>query len=307
MGTLKLVLIVAETNEYQREQTKAAHAVAQQLGIDLKIISIADDAIEQSQQILNLLQATAGARPDGVLFEPVGTALAQPARLAASTGVGWVVLNREADYLSSLRVSFPKSPMFSVTTSHSEVGRIQGEQIGALIPKGGTVLLIQGPSSNNAAAQRYSGMELARPKSVEVRTLRGHWSEDSGYKAASAWLKLSTSQQLDVKVVAAQNDAMALGAHKAFQEDTVAKSREQWLNIAFIGCDGLPGVGQAAVQQGILAATVMIPANAGVALDALVKSLRTGIQPSETIFTTPESYPPVTTLKPKVGHLSTRS
>ena len=134
MRTLKLVLIVAETNEYQREQTKAAHAVAQQLGIDLKIVSIADDAIEQSQQILNLLQAPAGARPDGVLFEPVGTALAQPARLAASTGVGWVVLNREADYLSSLRLSFPKSPMFSVTTSHSEVGRIQGEQIGALDP-----------------------------------------------------------------------------------------------------------------------------------------------------------------------------
>ncbi len=305
MATLRVALIAAETNEYQREQTKAARAAAQQLGIELKIVNIEDNAIEQSQQILTLLQAPVGSRPQGILFEPVGTALAQPARLAASSGVGWVVLNREADYLSSLRESFPKSPMFCVTTSHTEVGRIQGEQIRALLPKGGTVLLIQGPSSNNAAAQRYSGMESAKPASVEVRTVRGHWSEDSGYKAANGWLKLSTSQQLGVKVVAAHNDAMALGAYKAFQEDFGAGRLEAWHDVAFLGCDGLPTVGQSAVQQGILAATVVIPANTGVALEALAKSFRNGMQPLETIFTTPESYPPVTSLKPRMGH-STR-
>lgn len=298
MRKLRLALIVAETNEYQREQTKAARGAAEQLGVELEILAIEDDAIVQSQQILKLLHSPAETRSEGILFEPAGTPLAQAAQLAASLGVGWAVLNREADYIASLRKSFPKSPMFSVSTSHADVGRIQGEQIRSLLPRGGTVLLIQGPSSNLAAAQRTTGMELAKPASVEVRTIRGQWSELSGYKAASAWLKLSSSQQLGVKVVAAQNDAMALGARKAFQKMKDEGNRGSWLDVAFIGCDGLPAVGQSAVQEGLLAATVVIAPNAGMALEAMVKALRTGVQPAETISIAPTSHPPASSLRP---------
>jgi ABC-type sugar transport system substrate-binding protein len=301
MRNLRLALIVAETNEYQREQTKVARVVAQQLGVELEIVAIADNAIVQSQVILKLLQSSEEARPSGILFEPAGTPLAQAAQLAASSGIGWVVLNRQAEYLASLRQSFPKTPMFSVSTSHTDVGRIQGEQIRSLLPRGGTVLLIQGPSTNLAAVQRTTGMELAKPTSVEVRTLRGQWTELSGFKAASAWLKLSSSQQLGVKVVAAQNDAMVLGAHKAFQEFKGEGNKGSWLDVTFIGCDGLPAVGQAAVRQGLLAATVVTPPNAGQALEALVKALQTGHQPAETILTTPTSHPPAGSLKPIVN------
>ena len=298
MRKLRLALIVAETNEYQREQTKAAVGVARQLGVELEILAIEDDAIVQSQRILKLLQSPAETRCEGILFEPVGTPLAQAAQLAASVGVGWVVLNRGADYIAALRTSFPKTPMFSVSTSHTDVGRIQGEQIRSLLPNGGTVLLIQGPSSNLAAAQRTTGMELAKPASVEVHSIRGHWSELSGYKAANAWLKLSSSQQLGVRVVAAQNDAMALGARKAFQEMKEGGKRGSWLDVAFIGCDGLPAVGQSAVHKGLLAATVVIPPNAGTALEAMVRALRTGVQPAETMFVAPASHPPASSLKP---------
>jgi ribose transport system substrate-binding protein len=300
MRTLRLALIVAETNEYQRQQSKAARATAQQLGVELKVVAIQDDAIVQSQQVLQLLQAPKESRPDGILFEPVGTPLSQAARLAASSGVGWVILNRDADYLVSLRASFPKTPMFSVSTSHNEVGRIQGQQMRALLPDGGIVLLIQGPSSNPAASQRTTGLEMVKPASIELRTLRGHWSEQSGYKVVSQWLQLSTSQRLDLKVVAAQNDAMALGALKAFQEflgSPAGSSSPR--NIAFLGCDGLPDVGQAAVRQGLLAATVVTPANAGDAVDILVRALRTGIQPEESTLTNPVSYPPTDSLSPR--------
>lgn len=298
MRKFRLALVVAETNEYQHEQTKVSQALAPQLDIELEVVPIEDDAITQSQKILNLLQRRPEARPNGILFEPAGTPLAQAARLAASAGVGWVVLNREADYLTSLRQSFPKTPMFSVSTSHIEVGRIQGAQIRALLPLRGTVLLIQGPSTNLAATLRTTGMESTKPASVDVHTIRGRWSELSGYTAAKAWLALSSSPQLGVKVVAAQNDAMALGACKAFHESTAAGSRPSWLDVAFIGCDGLPEVGQAAVRQGLLAATVVIPPNAGTALEALVKALRTGVQPPEIILTTPTSHPPANSLKP---------
>src|SRR5215469_6375311 len=139
------------------------------------------DSILQSREVLDLIQTPAVECPDAILFEPVGTALAQPARAAAAAGVGWVVLNREkVEYFADLRQKF-RSPMFSVTTSHREVGQIQGQQIARLLPNGGAVLYIEGPSDNNASVRRTEGMQLAKPHNFEVRILRGRWTGESAY------------------------------------------------------------------------------------------------------------------------------
>jgi ABC-type sugar transport system substrate-binding protein len=98
----------------------------------------------QSQEVLKLLHSPAEIRPDAILFEPVGTALAQAAKIAVSKGVGWVVLNRQVDYLSELRRE-SSTPLFCVSTNHDEVGRIQGEQIVKLLPRRGGVLTSTDP------------------------------------------------------------------------------------------------------------------------------------------------------------------
>jgi hypothetical protein len=54
---------------------------------------------------------------------------------------------------------------------------------------------------------------------------------------------------------------MALGARRAFDELTTGAEHDHWLSLPFIGCDGLPKSGQAAVRRGLLEATVVIPAN----------------------------------------------
>lgn len=286
-----LVSLTTDDNDYQMEQATSAEETARKLGVDAEIIYAGNDAINQSQQLLKVIQSRSEAHPDAIVFEPAGgTALPQVARAAAQAGIGWVVLNREVDYIADLRRTCA-APIFGITADHEEIGRIQGRQLGALLPKGGSVLLVQGPSESAAARQRTAGMYETKPADVDVKMLRGQWTEASSYKAVSSWLRLSTSQQARVDVIAAQDDSMAVGAKKAFQDHTSGASRDQWLSLPFIGCDGQPETGQAWVRSGLLAATVVVPANTGQALQMLVKAIQSGTQPAERTLTRVESFP----------------
>jgi ABC-type sugar transport system substrate-binding protein len=301
MDQLRFVLLAVDNNDYQVEQVNAAQAAAAHAGVQLEVFHTEHDSIQQSQKVLDLIQAPIAARPDAIFFEPVGTALAQPARAAAAAKVGWVILNREnVEYVRELRERY-STPMFCVTTSHRDVGEIQGEQIGRLLPNGGAVLYIEGPGDNNAAVRRTEGMLARKPANVEVRMLRGRWTEVSAYNAVSSWLKLSTSKELPIGVVAAQNDAMALGARKAFSELPNGAGRDRWLHIPFIGCDGLAKGGQKAVRDGALAATVVIPPNAGNAVEAMATAIRSGKQPDANIYTQPSSFPALPSLVAAAG------
>ena len=276
MNELRFALLVVENNDYQAQQVIAAQAAAYRLNVQLQVIHTEHDSIMQSRRVLDLIQAPAGQRPDAIFFEPVGTALAQPARAAAAAAVGWVVLNREkVEYFGDIRQKF-RTPMFSVTTSHGQVGEIQGQQIARLLPNGGAVLYIEGPSDNNASVRRTEGMQLAKPHNVEVRILRGRWTGESAYNAVTSYLKLAIAKEVRIGVVAAQNDSMALGARKAFEDMDIGPIRDRWLKLPFIGCDGLLQSGQTAVRNGSLTATVVIPPNAGEAVELMASAFADG-------------------------------
>ena len=137
-----LVSLTTNDNDYQQEQAHAAEQAAHKLDADLEILYADNDAINQSTQILKAIQAAPHERPDAIIFEPVGaTSLPQVARAAVNAGIGWAVLNREANYISELRRT-NKAPIFGVSSDHVEIGRIQGRQCAALLPAGGTVLYI---------------------------------------------------------------------------------------------------------------------------------------------------------------------
>lgn len=292
-----LVSLTTDDNDYQLQQAAAAEQVANRLGIDLQIIFAENDAINQSQQILKAIQ-TSGKRPNGIVFEPAGTGLAQVAQTAAAASIGWCVLNREVDYLTSLRKKYG-SPTFAVSSDHEEVGRIEGRQMKALLPTGGLALYIEGPAWGSAAQQRTKGMYETKPSDVQVRVVKGKWTDESGYSAISNWLRLSTSHDVEVGAIIAQNDAMAMGARRAFKELTNAAERESWLRLPFTGCDGLPRTGAAWVDSGELAATIVVPPNAGTALEMMVKAIKSSAQPPEVSFTQPMSYPAIEKLRPK--------
>jgi len=288
-----VVSLTTNDNDYQMEQAASAAEAARRLGIGLELMYAESDSILQSQQLLKIIQSGPESHPAGILFEPIGgTALPQVARAAASAGIAWVVLNREVDYIAELRRSY-KVPIFSVTSNHEEIGRIEGKQLTALLPGGGTVLYIQGPAESLAAKQRTAGMCETKPDNIQLKMMKGNWTEGSAHKALSAWLKLSTSLQTKIDVIAAQNDAMAVGAKKAFQELSEEAGRDRWLSLPYLGCDGVPKTGQSWVKSGLLAATVVNPANTGQAIEMLAHALQTGTTPSERTFTTPRSFPAI--------------
>lgn len=284
-----LVSLITSDNDYQMEQAAAAKDAARRLDTNIQIVYAGNDAVNQSQQLLKIIQGSP-QRPDAILVEPVGTGMPQVAAAAAAAGIGWGVLNREVDYVAKLQGN-SRAPIFAVTTDQEEVGRIQGKQFAVFLKEGGSVLYIEGPSAGSVARLRTSGMHSTKPQNVNPKVLRGDWTEASGYRAVKSWLSLSTSQQLHVRVIGCQNDSMAIGARKAFEEVPESQAREDWLSLPFTGCDGVPKTGQEWVRRGLLAATVIVPPIMGLALEIMTKAIRSGVQPPPRTVSKPSSFP----------------
>ena len=292
-----LVALTTNDNDYQIEQAQSAQQMARKLGAEVQIVYADNDAITQSTQILKAIQVAEDKRPDAVVFEPVGgTALPQVARAAASVGIGWAVLNRDASYIPEMRKS-SSAPIFGVSSDHLEIGRIQGRQFAALLPHGGAILYIQGPAENSAAKERALGMQETKPSNIHVTALRAQWTEESAQRAVRSWLKLMTSHRAAIDLIGAQDDSMALGARKAFEELANESERERWLRLPFTGCDGLPKTGEAWVRSGLLAATVFVPPNTGQAIEMVFQAIQNGKKAPERALTVPVSIPALDELK----------
>jgi ribose transport system substrate-binding protein len=284
-----VIALTTRDNDYQAEQSASAAEVASRLGVKINVLYADNNAVDQCQQLVKVIQDKA-QRPDAILVEPVGTPMYQVAKAAVVAGIGWGILNREADYIPELRRTAPV-PVFAVSPDQEEVGRIQGKQLAALASEG-NILYIEGPSASSAANLRTKGMLSTKPSKVEMKVLKGDWSERSAHQAVTSWLSLSTSSQLHIRAVVCQNDAMAMGAREAFASLPEA-ARERWLNTPFMGCDGVTKTGQEWVRSGKLRATVVIPPMAGLALEMLVKAASTRSMPAERTLCAPRSFPAI--------------
>ena len=293
-----LVSLITNNNDYQLEQAQDAERTAQKLDVDVQILFADNDAVNQSTQILKAVQAPAEDRPAAIVMEPAGgTGLPQVARAALNSGIAWVVLNRDANYIAELRQS-SKVPIFGVSCDQFEVGRIQGRQCLALMPRGGSVLYIQGPSEASASKERFLGFQEIKPANVHMIVLKGQWTEESAQKAVRSWLKLSTSLKSTIDLIVSQNDSMAIGARKAFQELPTEYERERWLSLPYLGIDGVPKTGQSWVRSGLLKATICCPPSTGTAMEMLVDAIQRKKILPERAFTVATSIPSLESLRP---------
>lgn len=288
-----LVSLITKDNDFQVEQAASAEDTGRRLDANVQIVYAGNDAVNQTQQLLKVIQGPP-PRPDAILVEPVGTGMPQVAAAAAAAGIGWGVLNREVDYVAKLRGT-SRAPIFVVAVDQEEVGRIQGRQFAALLKEeeGGEVLYIEGPSAGEVARRRSLGMRATKPAKLNPKVLKGDWTEASGYRAIKSWLSLSTSQNLRIQVIGCQNDAMALGARRAFEEVPETHAGNGWLSLPFTGCDGVPRTGQEWVRRGLLAATIVIPTIAGQALEIMAKAIRSGVQPPPLTTRNSSSFPAI--------------
>ncbi len=292
-----LLSLVTEDNDYQREQASAAQAAASQAGFDLRVIYAGGDAITQTKQLLAAVQAPAGERPSAIVVEPAGTSMPHVAKAAVLQNIGWIVVNRAADYAAELRAARPGVPVAGIAIDNVEVGRLQGRQFAALLPGGGTVLYLEGPAID-VSKQRHAGTLETLPPNIELQPARGRWTEESGAQALQIRLGLRGTKLPDL--VGSQNDDMAMGARKAVEALPAGPQRDQWLSISYTGVDGVPATGLAWVQKQLLAATIITPPLAGLAIELLAKALLNGQSIPERTLVQPTSYPPVDQLRPVV-------
>src|SRR2546423_9068114 len=164
MNKLNVVVsLITKENDYQLEQAASAEAAAAKLGANVQIVYAGNDAVQQTQQILTFIQDPS-KRPDAILAEPVGTGMAQIAKAAVDAGIAWGIVNSDVDYIAQLRRR-ALVPVFSILSDHEAIGRIQGQQIAALLGLQGVVLYMEGPL-RDVAKLRSKGMLATKPAGV---------------------------------------------------------------------------------------------------------------------------------------------
>ncbi len=290
MGKSRLVAsFLSEDQEFQVMQAADAKLAAERAGLEIEILYADNNAVLQIQQLFRFVHAPQAERPAAIIVETVvGEGLERVARNAARAGIGWVLLNRNVPYLEALRKDHPRLPISVVTTDQLEIGRIQGRQFRALLPKGGSILYLQGPPDTSAARERLQGVqETIAGTKIQVKVLSGEWTEASAEKAVVAWLRLKTSESFHPDLVGCQNDEMAVGARKA-----LTAQRKEWGRLPFTGCDGLPDGGQRLVNTKQLAATIIVPSNAGPAVELVARHLRSGEPVPPRVVLAGRSHPP---------------
>ncbi len=283
-----IVSLLTKDQEFQLLQAADAESAAARAGLELEVVYGKNNSTLQLEQLYRFVNAPDSLRPVAIVVQSVGgDGLPRAARDAVKAGIGWILLNRDVPYIDSLRSEYPRLPIAIVTTDHREVGRIQGRQCRKLLPSGGHILYIQGPPDTSAARERLLGMqESIAGANIELKTLDGDWTESSGEHAVTGWLRLASSQQHAIHLVAAQNDAMAIGARKA-----IAARRPEWAGLPFAGCDGLPQGGQRLVREGQLAATVIVQSNTGPAIGLVAAHLEKGAAAPARLVLNPAPYP----------------
>jgi ribose transport system substrate-binding protein len=291
-----VVSLLTSNQDYQRMQAADAQTAAQGAGLGIEVVFAENNAIQQIQQLYRFLRLPEGERPVAILVEAVSRdGLERIARSAVKAGIGWVAMQTNVSYLASLHQDNPKVPVVSVTADEEEISRLQARQFRALLPKGGTVLYLQGPLDSAAAQARFEGMQREiQGSGIEVgHVLNGDWTEPSAETTVAGWLRLKTTESVHIDLVGAQNDSMAAGARKA-----IASFRKEWTLLPFTGCDGLPDGGQRMVNTQQLAATIVKPTTAGPAVDLIARTLKGHTAPSHLVLP-PRSFPPIAELAPK--------
>ncbi|HVN32283.1 MAG TPA: sugar ABC transporter substrate-binding protein [Thermoanaerobaculaceae bacterium] len=283
-----VVALQNERQEFQLLEARVARESAARGGLDIEVVFADDNAIQQIHQLFAYIRAPEDARPAALIVQTVGSeGFERVARNAVKAGIGWVLINRTGGYLDALRAERRDLPIASVSVDNEEVGAIQGRQLRALLPGGGSVLYLQGPADTSTARDRLLHAQKAIAGSpIELKVLASEaWMEASGERAVSAWLRLKSSEGSRPVAVCAQNDTLSVGARRA-----ILAHRPEWSDLVFTGCNGSPDYGQRLVQSGELTATIVTPPPTASAVE-LVSDVLAG-KPARDLRVRPRSHPP---------------
>ncbi|MDY6248432.1 MAG: substrate-binding domain-containing protein [Prevotella sp.] len=213
--------------------------------VALSIVSANDDDQRQIAQIDSLISVGV----DLLIVSPNQVSTISPAiDRAFQKGIKVILFDRKTDS--------PNYTAFMGADNYA-VGHAMGEYAADRLDGRGIVLEIMGLRGSSPAIDRHRGFAEALAQYPDIRlmaSLQGDWTEESGYKAMSDYLKRHPEAQFHC--IFGQNDRMALGARKAFIE--AGKSEHLPL---FCGIDALssPNGGIEQILSGNLEASYIYP------------------------------------------------
>jgi ABC-type sugar transport system substrate-binding protein len=232
---------------------------------------------------------------------PVGAVIVEPASRSSTElllrelrgRTGLVLLNAWSPLVEEASRSWSAVlPFGTVSTDHAAIGRIQGEQV-LRVARGGTVLCVTGPRRSSAAQERLEALRAVVSTEADLAdTEAGEWTEAGGIMAFGDWYRVFKSRNPALAAVAAQSDELAVGARSAVRALPDVAHRAALEGVRFLGVDACPAYGRRLVDDGTLAASVIAPANTGLALELLHGFWTQGRRLPLRSFTAPSPYPP---------------
>lgn len=223
------------TNAWAANAQATMEAEAKEQGAKLTVLVADQDINKQVGQIEQAV--TNGA--DAVIIEPVSAeGVLSAVKAAREAGVTVIIYNQN--------ISDPTQADTFVGVSNEDMGYMEMKAACEEIGGSGNIVLLLGPLGSEGQIGRSAGYEKALKEYPDVKVVYeedAQWTTDDALKLVENWI--STGVTIDA--VVSQNDNMALGAVKAFEDANMS-----------VPCYGVDAVDDAitAISNGRLCATV---------------------------------------------------
>jgi ABC-type sugar transport system substrate-binding protein len=299
MGQKRIALFLVERSDFQELLREDAASAARKAGLALETHFTGHEFAAQLTKIREVLSGA--APPVAVLVLPVRDhGLARAAREAVKAGITFVFTNRTEDELEPIRKEAVGGAVISqICADELETGRIQARQFRALLPKGGKILYVQGGARSLSARDRTAGMqEGVAGSGLEVSLVEAGWKAEDAHAAMRHRLGLLGRIHAHVDLIGCHTDQIATGVLRALGEVAAELRQPEIARIPVTGCDGSPALGQKLVDEGRLAASIVLPRVVGPAIERVAASLNGGGSLPPEIHFTASSYPSVERLIP---------
>jgi ABC-type sugar transport system substrate-binding protein len=278
-----------EGDHYQLLQEETALAAGARLGLRVEVAWAS--AFDQLRVVKKRLLEPSPV--DAVVVEPASRSSTELLLRELRGRTGLVLLNAWSPLVEEASRSWSAAlPFGTVSTDHAAIGRLQGEQV-LRLARGGAVLCVTGPRRSSAAQERLATLRSAVGAEVDLAdTEAGEWTEAAGIMAFGDWYRVFKSRNPTLAAVAAQSDELAMGVGSAMRALGDATHRAALAGARLLGVDACPTYGRRLVDEGTLSASIVAPANTGLAIDLLHRFWTEGRPLPLRSFTAPSPYPP---------------
>jgi ABC-type sugar transport system substrate-binding protein len=283
-------------NDYQQRLKELGLREAKKYGIDLLIESAQNDPVRQVEQIRAAVKNAATTHLVGIMVATVrDEGLPEVVREAVEAGIDFGLLN-EGSFIDEIHAQYPNRAIFAVTSDQTEIGRIHGRQVRALIGEKGNVLTVTGPMATVMAQRRLAGLKEVLGSDFTIVELNADWTSERARMEVMRWADgLAANGDLPSFFVG-HNDEMALGIRQALRD--ASSKKDLALAVTNItGCDGSQTFGQRLVKEGRLKATVIMPPSSGAAVECIAKARNRGERPPVRVMQPVTSFPALSNLK----------